>query len=100
MALEPTGQVEMSTSAKDQGAIFAVIADDDGLKITMEGASKAFRLSTQHDNYAALVSLVLSAQANGGWLTIRYSTVGSIGRDTNSVLAIGVGVGAVVLGAI
>lgn len=106
MARTPRPQVDSQLSPKVspikvQGRIFMLAADGDGLRVMIEDKG-TFRLALDHANYAAMASTLIAAQGGSGFVTLETVALGRpspVAPDFPArIAAVGVGVGAVVLG--
>jgi hypothetical protein len=102
--IDAATRLERAGTEKVQGKMFMVAVDDEGMRVLFDNG-KTCRLKKTHENYATMASMIIAAQSGGtGFITAEVTAplramAGQV-QSVQTILAVGLGVSAVVLGAL
>lgn len=92
-------QPRQPTEEKVTNAILMLAADDEGISFVVNGSSREFYVPLDDPNYAAMTSLLMSVQATGGHVAVKYTEPGvAIIGNRRRATALAKGVNAVISG--
>lgn len=97
----PTGEFTANPRALTQkvtDVLLMVAVDGEGVTFVIKNAPSKFHIANTHGNYAAMVSLLLSAQGDGSSVAVKYTQLQPIQAEVRNALAIAKGVNAVIAG--
>lgn len=97
--VDNTTPIPIDQIQKEVGSIVMLAVESDGVSFYLNGGSHEFFVSTSHDNYAAMFSLLLAAQNRGHGVAVKYSTLVVIQQgNRRTVTELATGASAVISG--